>query len=112
MSQPLDYASSKQVRRRGVACYVLLGVNCLTLLVGLFLLFMVYTAARGRNGWGQLGAMVIGVPTLAVQFVVFVPSAIISGGWRDPLAWLSGFSLSSTGLAMAILIFGPHYGGC
>ena len=111
MSQTLEYARPGTTRRGKprLGFYIVIPLNCASLLAGLFVL---YLAGPAHDGWAQLGALVIGAPTTMVQLAITGASIAVAGRVRHPLTILAATSLLISGGAMAIVIFGPHYGGC
>jgi len=111
MESPLDYATPRK-RRRGFAYYLLVGLNCMTLLGGLFLAHLFHQAMADHNGWGQFGVIIIGTPLTVFQAVICIVSAAVVERWRDPLPWFAGLSLLLNAGVLLLNALGPQYGGC
>jgi hypothetical protein len=110
----LDYSNPQRIaKRRAAGWWVALVFNVATLSIAVFLWYSIFEAAATRNGWGQLGVFVIGMPVSGIQFLIFIITTSVSGDWRrDPLLWISSTSLLLNGGALFADMLMPHYGGC
>jgi hypothetical protein len=111
MSQTLEYARPGTSRRHmgRVGYYILVPINCASLLAGLL---MVYWAGPAHDGYAQLAALMIGAPIAMVQLAITGASVAVAGRLRHPLTIFAAISLLINGGAMALLFFGHHYGAC
>ena len=111
MSRTLEYARPGTTRQRNarVGYYILVPLNCASLLAGLL---MLYWAGPAHDGYAQLAALMIGAPTAMVQLAITGASIAVAGRLLHPLTFFAAISMLISGGAMALLIFGPRYGGC